>query len=65
MWMPPEMRKPAGQGELREVDIQSSKDIRIAEDLRLLQAFRIIQCHPMSLPLALVTAGLAYGGRAA
>jgi len=64
MWMPPEMRKPAGQGELREVDILSSKDITIAEDLRFLQANRIIQRCPMSLPLALVTAGLVYGGSA-
>lgn len=64
MWMPPEMRKPAGQGELREVDIQSSNNLTIAEDIRLLQASRIIKRCPMSLPLALVTAGLVYGGSA-
>lgn len=64
MWMPPEMRKPAGQGELREVDTNPSKNPTIAEDIRLLQACRIIKRCPMSLPLALVTAGLAYGGRA-
>lgn len=64
MWMPPEVRKLAGQGELREVDTNPSKSPTIAEDLRFLQANRIIQRCPMSLPLALVTAGLAYGGRA-
>ncbi|WP_146172502.1 hypothetical protein [Mesorhizobium helmanticense] len=57
----PEMRKPAGQGELREV-IQSSKDFDNTETLRLLQAARILRRIPMSVPLALTTARLAYGG---
>lgn len=64
MQTPLEMRKPAGQGELREVDIQSSKNQTIAEDLRLRQASRIIARCPMSVPLALATARLAFGGAA-
>lgn len=64
MQTPLEMRKPAGQGELREVDIQSSKNPTIAEDLRLRQASRIIKRFPMSVPVALTVARLAYGGRA-
>jgi hypothetical protein len=60
----PEMRKPAGQGELREVDIQSSKNLTIAEDLRLRQASRIITRFPVSVPVALAVARLAYGGAA-
>lgn len=57
----PEMRKPAGQGELREV-IQSSKSVTIAEDLRFRQASRIIARFPVSVPLAMTVARLAYGG---
>lgn len=62
MQTPLEMRKPAGQGELREVDIQSSKNPTIAEDLRLRQASRIIKRFPISVPVALTVARLAYGG---
>ncbi|WP_095203212.1 hypothetical protein [Mesorhizobium carmichaelinearum] len=59
-----EVRKPAGQGELREV-IQNSNTGTIAEDLRLRQASRIIKRFPMSVPVALTVARLAYGGCAA
>jgi hypothetical protein len=60
-----EMRKPAGQGELREVIIHSSNIPTIAEDLRFRQASRIIARFPaVSVPLALTVARLAYGGAA-
>jgi len=36
----------------------------ITESLTHLQAARILRRYPMSVPLALVTARLAYGGRA-
>lgn len=64
MQRPPEMRKPAGQGELREVDIYTTKNPTIAEDLRLRQASRIVARFPVSVPLALTVARLAYGGAA-
>lgn len=60
----PEMRKPAGQGELRAVEFQSSNTFDNSETLRLRQASRIIAHFPMSVPLALATASLAYGGAA-
>lgn len=60
-----EMRKPAGQGELREFEIQnSSRDFDNSETLHLRQAARIINRFNMSVPLALATARLAYGGAA-
>lgn len=58
------MRKPAGQGELREVDILSSNNLTIAEDIRIRQASRIIARFPLSVPVALAVARLAYGGSA-
>lgn len=61
---PLEMRKPAGQGELREVDIHSSNNQTIAEDLRFRQASHILARFPMSVPVALTVARLAYGGGA-
>ncbi|CDX58585.1 hypothetical protein MPL3365_30195 [Mesorhizobium plurifarium] len=64
MQTPLEMRKPAGQGELREVDIHSSNSRTLAEDLRLRQASRILARFPVSVPLALTVARLAYGGSA-
>lgn len=63
MQTPPKMRKPAGQGELREV-IHSSNNSDNTETLRIRQASRIISRVPMSVPLALATAHLAYGGSA-
>lgn len=62
----PEMRKPTssqvGSLEYRNslaATFDSSDDI---EALSLLQASRIIKRFPMSVPLALATARLAYGG---
>lgn len=64
MQTPLEMRKPAGQGELREVDIYTTKNLTIAEDLRIRQASRILARFPVSVPVALAVARLAYGGAA-
>lgn len=63
MQTPPKMRKPAGQGERREVGFQhSSGDHDNSETLRLRQASRIIARFPISVPVALTVARLAYGG---
>lgn len=57
-----EMRKPAGQGELREVDNQNSRDTDNSETLRFRQAAHIVNRFAVSFPVALATARLAYGG---
>lgn len=58
-----EMRKAALAGDPREVD-WNVEHVQNSESVRLRQASHILARFPVSVPLALTVARLAYGGSA-